>query len=277
MRKMEKPEVLAKDVFNACIENARVATRTRLKTIELDIEEGAIDYDIKASNTELYLITPMNSVGDVSSRELKAVYERMYNPDWTCRIIYDRLVGSAPNGICPLCGHREADTLDHYLPKSYYPLFVVTPFNLIPCCGKCNKIKLDMVFDSQEELILHPYYDDVDEEVWLYAEVIERRPGIVEFIVNPPDEWENVLKLRIQKHFDVLKLNEFYQLRATNRISNMRGRLRGLLEGGGHEIVSLHLKEEADSCFANHKNSWETALFKALSSSEWFCRGGFNL
>ena len=46
--------------------------------------------------------------------------------------------------------------LDHFLPKSKYPLLALSFYNLIPVCPECNRIKRDEVLD------IHPYNDDFD-------------------------------------------------------------------------------------------------------------------
>ena len=40
---------------------------------------------------------------------------------------------------CPFCGVGRVSTLDHYLPKTKYPTYAVTPVNLVACCAECNK------------------------------------------------------------------------------------------------------------------------------------------
>ncbi|MDD5368040.1 MAG: hypothetical protein PHQ40_03050 [Anaerolineaceae bacterium] len=54
--------------------------------------------------------------------------------------------------VCPSCdnaftdsgnGNSEGYTLEHYFPKSLYPSICLHPYNLIPICSKCNKVKGD--------------------------------------------------------------------------------------------------------------------------------------
>src|SRR5262245_19880217 len=75
--------------------------------------------------------------------EMVAVYDnRLVKKTAPGRRIYDKIFTSAPNDKCPLCGHRNVKTLDHYLPKALFPALTVTPINLIPACSDCNKAKL---------------------------------------------------------------------------------------------------------------------------------------
>ena len=93
------------------------------------------------------------------------------------RAIYDAIKVGSPNGLCPLCGQRVVATLDHYLPKSRYAALAVNPANLIPACSDCNKAKSDAVADT-----LHPYYDNIENDLWLRAELKEVRPASVQLL-----------------------------------------------------------------------------------------------
>lgn len=72
----------------------------------------------------------------------------------------DKIILLAHNGRCPYCGQQIVKTLDHYLPKTLYPTYAITPYNLVPSCDACNKIKMTESFDSYEQQTIHPYYDD---------------------------------------------------------------------------------------------------------------------
>jgi hypothetical protein len=57
---------------------------------------------------------------------------------------------------------------------------------------------------------------------------------------------------------------------------NMKYRLVQLRAKGGAEVVRCHLREEALSRQRAHINSWQTALYQALSEDEAFCAGDFS-
>lgn len=56
--------------------------------------------------------------------------------------------------VCPYCnrnyvyvdGRIKGCDFDHYLPKSKYPLFAASFYNLIPACPICNRFKKDELF-----------------------------------------------------------------------------------------------------------------------------------
>lgn len=70
---------------------------------------------------------------------------------------------------CPYCNRQYIFTIaktggqssirpqiDHFIPKSKYPLLVLSFYNLIPACSECNRIK------REEELDIYPYTDGFD-------------------------------------------------------------------------------------------------------------------
>ena len=63
--------------------------------------------------------------------------------------------------LCPACGEAGApNTLDHYLPKTSYPHFSVTPLNLFPMCDACQTNKGTKTGSAAEpRFFLHPYFD----------------------------------------------------------------------------------------------------------------------
>jgi hypothetical protein len=102
-------------------------------------------YEMHGEKTALFKICPEKEIDNcVTTEEMSRLYKghfsRMKSPS---RHMYDAIMTSSWKGFCPLCSHRQVTTLDHYLPKSLYPIFAVTPLNLIPSCSDCNKAKLN--------------------------------------------------------------------------------------------------------------------------------------
>jgi|GEM_PF-1792468 len=63
------------------------------------------------------------------------------------------------------CGVGKQDAyldLDHFFPKVRYPYFVVSFYNLIPCCGDCNE-KLKGAKEYGLDTHIHPYVDSFDD------------------------------------------------------------------------------------------------------------------
>ena len=113
------------------------------------------------------------------------------------RRVYDEILNAAPNSICPLCGIGIVRSLDHYLPQSKYPEYVVTPANLIPSCIDCNKAKFTRFPQQAAQQTIHPYFDNYTQETWLRAEVIEGEPPALRFYADGPGHWSSIDRERV--------------------------------------------------------------------------------
>lgn len=85
--------------------------------------------------------------------------------------------------LCPACGEDGTpNTLDHYLPKDYFPEFAITAANLAPMCDICQGEKLtETVTPANERIFLHPYYDEfLDTQVVVleFRKPLEAPPSI---------------------------------------------------------------------------------------------------
>jgi len=167
------------------------------------------------------------------------------------------------------------NTLDHYLPKTHFPVFSVTPNNLIPACEWCQGEKSEYYPTTEGGQLLHPYFDNVDNDVWLAAEVIVGVPAGFRYFASPPDDWTQSAKARVVAHLRELNLPVLFSSNAGSRLSEIRRRLASLHQKGGEGAVRAHLREEIASIEADHNNSWAAAMYRAAVASDWFCNGGF--
>lgn len=278
MRKLDKPNDNAGDVYQTCIDIVKnKSLKARLRSIKPDIEAAAVAYDTAASAVSLFMLPQVDNVGRVSKAEMSDIYEyRMVKQGTPGRLIYDRLLAAPLHGRCPLCGQRLVSTLDHYLPRVSYPTLAVMPVNLIPACADCNKIKHHFTPATANEQTLHPYYDDVENDLWLRAEVLEQSPAAIRYFVVTPHGWNATKAARVRKHFSLFKLASLYSSYAASEIVDVRHLLDKLFAKSGAVAVRNHLQDQADTCSRAHINSWRTAMFAALASSNWFCSGGFR-
>ncbi len=268
----------ADDVFETCVSMVKKPTlRAQLRAISQDVKTEAADYDVKAAKMQLYLKQPHNHVGGVSGDEMVKVYTlRMVPKTSKGRPIYDRIMSAPVHRRCPLCGIGTVNTLDHYLPKTHFPIFSVTPHNLIPACEWCQGEKLEYYPTTMGGQLLHPYFDNVDNEVWLASEVVAGVPAGFRYFAAPPDHWIPLLKTRVAAHLEELNLPVLFSSNAGSRLSEIRARLMNLHQKGGENAVRIHLYEELASIEADHMNSWAAAMYRAAVASDWFCNGGFK-
>ncbi len=91
----------------------------------------------------------------------KALYEKLHNSygkvfmevtDGVKMNVF--LVRQTGLAVCPYCGRDyincRSETIagaqmDHFYPRSKYPIFSLCLYNLVPVCGNCNRIKNDKV------------------------------------------------------------------------------------------------------------------------------------
>lgn len=280
MIKMDAPDLLPGDVFAACISRIRdPRLKLKMESIAHLVVAASADFDRLATQTRLHQFVRQAVVGGVvSTAEMEAVYtQRMAKKSAPGRDAYDELFISALNGKCPLCGHRTVSTLDHHLPKAHYPVLAVVPLNLVPACGDCNKSKLAVLPTSPNQETLHPYYDNVDGDRWLFAEVVVSTPAALRYRVQAPAHWSVVLADRVALHFKTLGLGALYSAESADELMNIRGQLETIHAAGGSALVETELRERATSCRRARMNGWRTAAFEALADSAWFCDGGFSL
>ena len=278
MRRTEKPIENTETVFLTCLSTVRNRDLKRRLTSCKDIVVAAgQEFDLKARSITLHTITRETVFnGNVLANELVDVYTRMVTKGTPGRLIYDKLLSAAPNGICPLCSQRGASTLDHHLCKTEYPLLSVTPINLVPSCKDCNFSKTANYPATAEEETIHPYFDNIEDVIWLSAEIIQNTPATITFSVSGPEAWEELLVNRVKNHFKVLCLNELYSVNAGVELNGIRFLLTKIFNSTGSEGVRAHLLDNLESREADNINSWQSSLYRVLYASEWFCNGGFR-
>lgn len=283
MRRLPPPKdqngqpLTAGDVFETCISRVKnKALKTRLQAIRQEVEDCAEAYDIRAEAAELYNTQAHNQVGGVSQKEMVKVYDdRMVPEKSPGRYIYDKIKLAPPHRRCPLCGIGTVTTLDHFLPKAHFPNLTVTPNNLVPACDWCQGEKWEYYADTKGGQLLHPYFDDYENELWLRAEVIVGVPAAFRYFSLPPANWEEWKKERVATHLRKLNLSQLFTSNAGSRLSEIRARLERLYRQGGDVAVRSHLQEDLLSAEAENINSWPAAMFRAAIESDWFCDGGF--
>jgi len=275
---VEQPDIDAGETFQTCISRVHDADlRRRFNSVRPAIEAASADYEEKAELGDLYLIDTATSVGGVVTKdEMVKVYDqRMAGKNGPGRAIYDKIKLLPKGDRCPFCDQRNVSTLDHILPKTLYPALAVAPLNLVGACVECNWVKRALAPASAEETVLHPYFDDISQDRWLTAQVVQQDPCAVIFRVVPPPAWSAVTAARVRSQFDLLRLASLYSSEAAREISNIRYNLQIHLDTGGASAVRDELLRQWQSRRANRLNSWQTATYEALSANVWFYSGGF--
>lgn len=281
MWRIPKPDLSAVEVFDICRAGIRNKDlRARLKSVRASIETAADAFDVAASSTEVHLIDGETHVaGVVTAAEMTALYDRhMAREGSRGRETYDDLMIAAVDDMCPFCGHRTVSTLDHCMPKAEHPALAVTPINLVPCCKDCNFDKGNLALLGKEDQLLNAYYDDVTKQEWLTATIVEGAPpGIVYSVAAAlPAGMSASMHTRIFNHFEKLGLAKLYASQGGRHLRNIAGSLRTFYKTGGADEVRVDLLRRYQSHFDVDRNSWQTVLYGAAASSDWYCDGGFD-
>lgn len=272
MYKIAKPNFDLEEHLNNCV--VRCRNKQELVDFIPEIINQADLYEIKAMNGQLFTLIPLNIPFD-GNRLINLYETHMRNKKYNGRIIYDQLILLATNRLCPLCSTGFVSTLDHYLPKKNsggFPELSTVPINLVPCCSDCNNKKYESVPNTANEQFIHPYYDDINQERWLFAKVsyeIDNEPTII-FYIDCPKSWNETIKARIKYHFETLKLDKLYSQQAANELSGIKLYIDELRRKTGKDSVREHLTQIALSREASNKNSWQTAMYYALANDEKF-------
>ncbi len=267
----------ADSVFLTCIDRIRDGTlRAKLRTIQSDIIRYDAEFEAAAKTATFFKLTSHDSIGgNVTRDEMISVYDDQMVPLASRgRVYYDKIMALAKHRRCPLCAHGRVTTLDHYMPKSLYPGLAVCPRNLLPSCSDCNNTKRAAIPLCASQQTLNPYYDNVDDALWLQAMFEKRTPVIVEFYVEKPKGWNKMKAMRVRHHFNSFNLDQVFSSQAAIELEDIKERLTDLLNTCGASDVKKHLMEEAESRTSSCKNSWKAALYRALASNSWFCHTG---
>ena len=195
------------------------------------------------------------------------------------REYYDRIKGLAPLNRCPICDVNTVDTLDHYLPKSDIPTLAVDPGNLIPACGRCNRLKSDHLKNNPDEMPVHLYYDRIPEGQWLRVKLGANLEA--EYEIQCPDtaDWGGGIRARVSRHLDTYKLGKVYSHEAAVELANLQSAWKTELEDLEEEtetVLSIESLKKEFSKFIRkrrrtyerlNENSFESAFYRGLEQN----------
>jgi len=291
MKKLRMPDFKLNNFYGELLKGRHNNTKNnflidRLAAIKDFLVDQETEYERLATENSLHLIleqqkivitdlaSTSGSLIEVTAEESEKIYtdflvEYPESPN-KGRKIYKKILKNTLFGICPYCSEREVKTVDHYFPKSKFISFVVTPINLLPCCTDCNKEKLDYFSTQENKMLIHPYFDDLRDFEWLECKVIEDTwPISFEYEVTSVFS-DETLRLRVKNQFEVLKLADFYAPKAALEFYNRSKRLVEEYNSNPLNKAKDFLEGNYRENFNNNKNSWQTAMYKALLSSQWF-------
>ena len=177
---------------------------------------------------------------------------------------YEAIVANA-GGNCPICGGGKVKNLDHFLPKTNYPLLCVTPANLIPTCRDCNFDKNDFADTDYYSIPFNPYFDVMREE-WLECKLTfyHDHSFAVEFYNGLDKDTNERLWEKYNAHLTIYDLNATFMSRASEELNNCLEFYLKLYRECGAKSVEKTLIDCKMGCEKNDINSWKSALYREL-------------
>ena len=278
MKYIEKPKLTVDTVLAVCISNlSDQALRNEYNANVMILSNHEAILDNSIPNLQLHTLPQNIEISAIANEAtLKKLYtDKLSKKGQPAREIYDDIMILAPNEKCPYCNHRIADTLDHFLPKANFPIYSITPINLVPACTQCNKGKLVSIPTRPAEHTLHPYYDDIEAIQWLECEIVQMKEIIFEFRARNVTGIPAILNRRIANHFSAYNLNALYKSQASSEFMNIKSQITRIFENKGKEELREFLHEAYSSRADFDINSWQSAFYYSLFSNEEFLEGNF--
>lgn len=274
MRVIKKPALTTGSVLSRCGSGPRIGRVTALRQQLMLGEELLLTH-----------LRPPFSAWSVPKNPLQLTTAELADVSWAydnkmgfkegpARAAYDVIRGASH--YCPICLARTVEALDHYLPREVYPELSITPGNLVPICSDCNTAKLAKVATGPTDQFLHPYFDDLGGDEWIFSSVQEVRPATVLYSVRALPHWDSTLVARVQAHFSRFRLGELWAISAGTLLSSLRGLFEREYLRAGVAGVRAFISDEAASYWAGGAEPWRASALDAWARSDWFCDGGWR-
>ncbi|GAB1804611.1 HNH endonuclease [Priestia megaterium] len=261
--------------------------KTRLLAVKSKLVDAENEYQTLAEKKELHNLLEQETIGlpptmksddsvpkFITAAEMEKVYSNFLvdKPDSKKigRRVYDAILSNTYYNLCPYCSHREVKTVDHYLPKSKFVSYAITPINLVPCCSDCNKDKLDNYNLNEEEMLIHPYFDDISSVNWLNCKVNENIWPITFSYGISKNIHTSALQSRLEYQFKLLNLGKLYADNATREFNKRVKSLIKEYNSNPSKNALDFLADNYESYCLENPNSWQTKMFEALIHSKWF-------
>lgn len=270
MKQLNKPTFSVKEIVEDCaMSYTNTKLRQRLTNSSEYISAQSDEYDKLSNQHCLEKVLKEALPTNVSKKEMVDLYDKKFVGNAKIKDKYYNKIMIEAKGKCPICGIGQASTLDHYLAKTIYPMYSVTPLNLVPVCKDCNYNKRDSEYNSIIEFPLNPYYDNVDNTIWLEAELMIKDGSLcTKYRINEAVEvLDKVLYKRLQNHFALYKLSRIYSIQAATEISENASLWKKYYAEWGESTFYSYITDCLHSYEKVQYNTWKTALYRAISNN----------
>lgn len=169
---------------------------------------------------------------------------------------------------CPYCGKPTVpDTLDHFMPKEFWPEQSFNPNNLVPQCRSCAPIKGKKYYSNEldECAFIHPIYFDALSKYRFKIEItyinVTETPTFRPILLKPtsiptPDH------KRILSHFSSLKIKE----RMISYCILEYSKWKNIIKQDNFDLSIALSQRLTERTTGELGKDWMTALYQALLS-----------
>ena len=290
MRRLKSANIKDANPYESCVAScAGMKDNTAQYVIRMNAIAPMVaihwaDFATHIPHKTFFSITPCDNartgqliIDDVSKKDFQELYDNyMVKGKKPARDIYDAIKITAT--VCPLCGVGHVTTLDHYLPKSRYPIHSVNPLNLVPACVSCQDGKKATIFQNKHQQPLYPYSeaDHFYDTDWIFCEISVNGGTLeFEFYADPPSDWPPGDRERAISHFEAFNLGGTYSFDASlSEVEISRTIKRFIRNGAGHgsqEVIEHYLDQASSHPF----NSRRRATALAIISNDRIRNGRF--
>ncbi|MBG9757298.1 hypothetical protein J2B92_19445 [Lysinibacillus sphaericus] len=135
----------------------------------------------------------------------KVIWNILMNSDYSRTIFHENFKKENMLSVCPYCDidtfvSNSNKNVEHFYPKSKFPLVCMNAYNLISSCIACNKAHEGKGDTSPKSPVVTPYSEEINEKIKFEINFSERKISFV-----------NLGDITYENYFDLLKLNTRYQ------------------------------------------------------------------
>jgi 5-methylcytosine-specific restriction endonuclease McrA len=240
-----------------------------LEGIETDIKSAYDKYKSNFDLNTLYQIAIDKKFDDHKS-ELLSLY------DYQNKIIRDIRENIKNQQIetirttCQNCTIDSVCTMDHILPKTFYPEYAVNAYNLFPCCSICNEYKSKI---TGEQKFLNLFLDKLPDIQYLFVEIRREKDGLNFrfYLSNNQMKMGHLLFQTIENHFENLHLLQRMKDCSISYLSDFISSIQPHYSRNGKNYVIETVLESIDDERKGYGfNYWKSSLKIALIDSSDF-------
>lgn len=247
--------------------------KLRLESLNLIIKTDYTIFIEKFNENKLCKLTPNSSLKK-SKNDLLTLYNYQSSVIISVRESIRKLQIRTIVSTCQNCTIDSANTLDHLLPKSKFPEFIVNPKNLIPCCSTCNSHKLNSINDNGTDFFLNLYLDKLPEEQYLFIDITLDKYSEINFhfyLKNIDNKINTTFFDILTHHYTKLHLFERMQLKSIEYISELENIILGFKAYLSlDEIINILRNNIQINKKAYGQNHWKYILEERLLNSPLF-------